>query len=256
MRNIDQYAYSSRFKNHSCQWRIRFGGTALLVCICSQSLISFAMIFAIMVSITIFKAGIYWADYIRFMILPLCFLFLSVIGIIVNISRLPSPPDNIFSYEVGAYCLFISENGLWLACRLICKSLSAVSCFYFIILTTPFREMLCFLHGLRCPPILITLAMLIYQFIFLLMEMAMIKMKSQLCRGAYRNIKGFVHSFAMLWGSVFIQSCIKSEWVYKSMQTRGYDGHLPLTLENIRPNKKEIVYLFLFFLLMMIPNWF
>ncbi|MDR0611385.1 MAG: cobalt ECF transporter T component CbiQ [Planctomycetaceae bacterium] len=256
MRNIDQYAYISGLKDQSFQWRIRWGGTALLACICSRSLISFAMIFVIMSSITIFKAGIYRADYIRLMIIPLCFLFLSVIGIIVNIDRLPSPPDCVFLWEIGNYCLFISENGLSLACRLICKSLSAASCFYFIILTTPFREMLCFLHGLRCPPILITLAMLIYQFIFLLMEMAVVKMKSQLCRGGYRNIKGFARSFAMLWGSVFIQSYLKSEWVYKSMQTRGYDGQIPLTSENICPDKKEIVQLLLFFLLMVIPNWF
>ncbi|MDR2438812.1 MAG: cobalt ECF transporter T component CbiQ [Planctomycetaceae bacterium] len=255
MREIDQYAYISSLKDQSFQWRIRFGGTALLACICSKSIISFAVIFLIMFSITIFKAGIHWADYFRFMIIPFCFLFLSVTGIIVNINLLPAPPNCVFSWEIGNYCLFVSENGLLLAFRLICKSLSAVSCFYFIILTTPFREMLCFLHSLRCPPILITLAMLIYQFIFLLMEMAVVKMKSQLCRGGYRSVKGFVRSFAMLWGSVFIQSCLKSEWVYKSMLTRGYNGRIPLTSENFCPNKKEIVCLLLFFLLMMIPNW-
>ncbi|MDR1142411.1 MAG: cobalt ECF transporter T component CbiQ [Planctomycetaceae bacterium] len=256
MRDIDQYAYTSGLKEQSFQWRIRFGGTALLACICSQSIISFAVVFLIMFFITIFKAGIYWADYIRFMILPVCFLFFGVTGIIVNISGLPPPPNCVFSWEIGNYCLFVSENGLSLACRLICKSLSAVSCFYFIILTTPFREMLCFLHGIRCPSVIVTLSMLIYQFIFLLMEMAVIKMKSQLCRGGYRNIKGFARSFAMLWGSVFIQSCLKSEWVYKSMLTRGYDGHFPLTSENLRPDLKEIVQLLLFFVLIMIPNWF
>ncbi|MDR2754282.1 MAG: cobalt ECF transporter T component CbiQ [Planctomycetaceae bacterium] len=254
MREIDQYAYNSGLKEQFFQWRIRFGGTALLACICSKSIISFAMIFLIMFFITIFKARIYWADYIRFMIFPLCFLLLGVLGIVVNIDR-SLPPDCVFTWEIGNCYLFVSERGLSLAIHLICKSLSAVSCFYFIILTTPFREMLCFLHGLHCPPILITLAMLIYQFIFLLMEMAVVKMKSQLCRGGYRSIKGFIHSFAMLWGSVFIQSCLKSEWVYKSMQTRGYNGYIPLTSENICPDKKEMVRLLLFFLLLMIPNW-
>ncbi|MDR2116570.1 MAG: cobalt ECF transporter T component CbiQ [Planctomycetaceae bacterium] len=255
MREIDHYAYISGLKDQSFQWRIRFGVTALVACICSKSIISFAVIFLTMFSATIFKTEIRCADYFRFMILPLCFLLLGVTGIIVNISRLPPPLDCVFSWEIGNYSLFVTKNGLSLACRLICKSLSAVSCFYFIILTTPFKEILCFLQGLRCPAILVTLAILIYQFIFLLMEIAVIKMKSQLCRGGYCSIKGVIRSFGMLWGSVFIQSCLKSEWVYKSMLMRGYNGQIPLTSENICPDKKEIVRLLLFFILIMIPNW-
>ncbi|MDR1962826.1 MAG: cobalt ECF transporter T component CbiQ [Planctomycetaceae bacterium] len=253
---IDKYAYFSGLKEVSPPLKILFGGTALIACLCSKSFLSFAIVFLTMFYVTVFKAKIPLDYYIKLLLLPFCFLLFSVIGVIVNFTRSPLPDSCVLHWCFGNNNLFISEKGMVLASRLVCKSLSAVSCLYFIILTTPFRDIIYFLHVIRYPKTLLTLTVLIYQFIFLLMEIATVKMKSQLCRGGYRTIKGFARSFAMLWGSVFIQSYLKSEWVYKSMLARGYCGHFQLLPKEFRINKKEIALLLLFFLFVMIPNLF
>ena len=253
---IDKYAYFSGLKETKPLLKILFGGVSLIACICSRSFVSFAIVLGVMAFLTIFKAKIPLGYYVKLLLIPLCFLVFSVIGLVVNITSGFPPPDSVLNWKFGGYNLFVSSNGIALACRLACKSMAAVTCLYFIILTTPFRDIIYFLSLLRCPKIMITLMTLIYQFIFLLMEVATIKMNSQLCRGGYRRMRGFTKNFAMLWGSVFIQACLKSEWVYKSMAARHYEGNIKLIPRDFHLNAKDIGIILFFFTLVMIPNYF
>ena len=252
---IDKYAWFSGLKETNPLLKILFGGVGLIGCVCSYSLISFAIVFAIMSYVTVFKAKIPVGYYAKMLTLPLVFLMFSVIGIVVNIQT-TAPEEYVLCRTVGSYHLFISEQGIHLAVVLFCKSLAAVSCLYFVILTTPVRDIVYFLYLLRCPKTIITLMAMIYQWIFLLMDIAVTRMKSQLSRGGYRTFRNFPKTFAMLWGSVFIQSRRKCEWIHKSMSSRGDEGHYPILKKDFRLNVKEIAALVLFFMMVILPNFF
>ena len=254
MISIDKYAYISALKDTNPLLKILFGGLSLIVCICSWSLLSFAVVFATMFAMTVFTAKIPLGYYMKLLCLPLAFLLLGVLGMIINVTRSPVPTDCVAALHFGNVGFYITQTGLLTAAQLVCKSLAAVSCLYFIILTTPFRDIVHFMRLLKCPNILITLSTLIYQFIFLLMDIAEVKLKSQLCRGGYRSIKGFPRTFAMLWGSVFVQAWLKSHWAFKSMQSRGYDGQLHFLPQKFRMTAGEIAMLSLFLMVVAALN--
>ncbi len=252
---IDKYAYFSALKDVNPLVKILFGGLSLIACVCSVNVLAFGIVFVTMFYMTVFKAKIPLSYYIKLLLLPLGFMIFGVVGVVVNVAWLPRPLDCLWYMNVCNLNIYVSKSGLPTAATLVCKSMSAVSCLYFIILTTPFRDVVHFLYLLKCPKVLVTLSVLIYQFIFLLMDTADIKLKSQLCRGGYRGFKGFARTFSMLWGSVFIQAWLKSRWAFKSMQSRGYDGQLKLMPQQFLIDRKEIVLLSLFFLVVMAPNF-
>lgn len=252
---IDKYAYFSALKDTNPLFKILFGGLSLVACVCSINALTFGIVFIAMSYATVFKAKIPLSYYVKLLLLPLGFLIFGVVGIVVNVTWLPHPIDCLWRTNFNCFNIYVSKSGLLTAVTLVCKSVAAVSCLYFIILTTPFRDIIHFLYLLRCPRVLVTLSVLIYQFIFLLMDIADLKLKSQLCRGEYRGFKGFPRAFAMLWGSVFIHACLQSQWAFKSMQSRGYDGRLKLIPQRFRVGIKEIAVLSSFLLVVIIPNF-
>lgn len=252
---VDKYAYFSGLKETSPLLKILFGGLSLTTCVCSWSFLSFAIVFVAMLFMTIVKGRIPVGYYVKLLALPLGFLLFGVIGVVVNITSTPLPPESVGSLSVGRYTVFVSNTGLQTAAMLVCKSMAAVSCLYFIILTTPFRDIVRFMEKFRCPNIIVTLSILIYQYIFLLLDIADIKLKSQLCRGGFRSLKRFPRDFAMLWGSVFVQAWFKSRWTFKSMQSRGYDGRLMLMPKKDRLRLHEAILLLAFLAMVIAPNY-
>lgn len=251
---VDKYAYFSGLKETSPLLKILFGGGSLVACVCSRSFLSFAIVFVTMLFATLVKGKIPAGYYARLLALPLGFLLLGVLGIVVNVAATP-PPEAVFSLAAGRFVIYVSSTGLAMAAMLVGKSIAAVSCLYFIILTTPFRDIARFLQKIRCPGIIVTLAVLIYQYIFLLMDIADVKLKSQLCRGGFQSLKRFPRDFAMLWGSVFVQAWLRSRWAFKSMQARDYDGRLRLMPQEDRLRTREAALLLGFLALVIAPNF-
>ena len=251
---IDKYAYISGLKDVNPLMKILFGGLSLVACVWSKSLLSFLIVLLVMSFLTVVKAKIPLRYYLGLMAIPLCFLLAGVLGIIANVTMLPVPEDCVFHYSVGNVHIFVTRHGLMTALQLTCRAMAAVSCLYFIILTTPVRDVMYFMGMLRCPNVMLTLALLVYHFIFLLMDVAVVKLKSQLCRDGYRSFKMFPKVFGMLWGSVFVQSFRKADWIFKSMSSRGYQGEIHQLPRDFRLNVREWLLLAAFVTIVLLPN--
>ena len=252
---IDKYACFSALKDTNPLLKILFGGMSLIVCVCSVSIVSYMIVFTTMFYATVFKGKIPPVYYLKLMLLPLGFLVLGVIAVVIDITYLPSPNNVIAAMRFGDVNVYISEAGFVKGFMLVSKSLAAASCLYFIVLTTPFNDIVSFLRVIKCPRSLVTLAAMTYQFIFLLLDIVDTKLKSQICRGGYRDFMGFAKTFAILWGSVFVQSMLKSEWTFKSMQTRGFDGQLKSMPVQFHITVTEIVLLTVFLAMIIVPNF-
>ncbi len=251
---IDKFAYISALKGTKPELKILFGMTALITCICSQNFISFGIVFATMFLVTVVRAKIPMDYYVKLLLLPLGFLVLSVLGIMVNVSK--EIHEALWITNVSGFYVFITASGMKLAALLVFKSLAGVSCLYFIILTTPIRDLIIFLKYLKCPETLITLITLIYRFIFLLMEISITKIKSQQCRHGYEKARGFTKTFGMLWASVFVQSFLCGEWIHKAMLVRGHEGNIKFIKKKFEISIKELALISCFMLVVILPNWF
>ena len=120
-------------------------------------------------------------------------------------------------------------------------ALAGVSCLYFLALSTPLSELLLFLKGLHLPALIIELMMLIYRFIFLLLDCAGKISVAQRSRLGNRDFHTSLSSFASLVSCLFIQSVRRSGILYDAMEARCYDGNFSVLRECLPPKPSHLV---------------
>ncbi len=220
---IDKYAYISALKDTAPAAKALLALVTLVVCIASCSFFTFGLAFGVMSYLTVFKANIPARYYGKLLLVPAAFLLMSVLGVVVSISSTaPAGPALL----LGGWYIYITKAGLLQAAILLGRALAAVSALYFLVLTTPMRDIIRLLQACRVPVVLTELFTLVYRFIFLLLEKADIKRSSQQSRFGYLHFRRGCTSFGMLCASVFVESLEQSGRIYDAMLTKGYDGRL------------------------------
>ena len=193
--------------------------------------------------LTVFYGGVPVFRYLKFLTAPLAFLLLSTVAIILNIRKTPL---DLFAIPVGTWYLTSSLDSCLYALQLILTALAAVSCLYFLSFTTPVPDILDVLKKLHCPKILIELMLLIYRFIFVLLETASAISMSQDCRLGNKNYRTALKSFGMMGSVLMIRAISRSNRLYDAMEARCYDGTIHVLSESRPPKKKVILAIILF----------
>ncbi|MGI6010872.1 MAG: cobalt ECF transporter T component CbiQ [Ruminococcus sp.] len=237
MITIDKLCYRSKLRYENAAEKFAFAVITLLICVMSRSAAVAGIVLAVTGILTVWKGGIPVLRYIRFLTVPLAFLFLGTVAIMFNISRTPL---DLFALPVGDWYLTASSHSFFYAVRLILTALAAVSCLYFLSFTTPMPDILQVLKKLRCPKLLIEMMLLIYRFIFVLLDTASAISTSQDCRLGNRNYKTALKSFGMLGSVLMIRAVSRSNRLYDAMEARCYDGTIRVLPENHPPKRKVI----------------
>ena len=237
MINIDTYAYSNTLKSVHPAEKFSFAMITLVVCLTSPTVITPLIVLAIMAGGIIIKAGIPGRFFIRLMLVPLSFLLLSVLTIAFSISTSPTGfwlAQNIAGLTVGIRWPDLVTSG-----HIFVKSLGAVSCLYFLALTTPMTEIITVLGKMRVPVIITELMVLIYRFIFVFLEIATTIRRAQSSRLGYVTMKGSFRSLSQLFSALFGKVFLKSSELFDTMASRGYTGEIkvlankyPVSLKN------------------------
>ena len=181
------------------------------------------------------------------MMIPLAFLILSTLAIIFHLSRTPM---DLFAIPVGNWYITSSIATLQYALQLILTALASVSCLYFLSLSTPIPSILEVLRKIHCPRILIELMMLIYRFIFVLMNTASAIITSQNSRLGNRTYKTSLKSFSSMASVLLLRSFKRANALYDAMESRCYDGTLHVLSESAPPKLQHIVMITIFELLL------
>jgi cobalt/nickel transport system permease protein len=255
---IDKIAYSSKLKDKDPLLKSFFAVTALIICVASKSFfVSFAVIL-IMGSLTVIKGRTPLKYYIKLYSIPMIFLFMSTLAILINIELAPIEETTIpiFHFYLGNLYFSVEADGLIAAMHLILTALGAVSCLYFLSLTTPVTELLYVLERLRCPYLFIELLMLIYRFIFILYDMAGAISISQKSRLVNRNFKTALQGISGLWVILFIHSLRKSSILYDAMEARCYDGNLRFLQKTVKVSQGEMAGTLLILLFLLLTAYF
>lgn len=209
----------------------------LSICIISRSILGALFVLGSNYILTVVIGRIGGARYLKMMMAPVVFLLLSTAALLVNVSR--QPLDG-YAITLGSFYLTGSKESLFLAVQLIVTSLASVSCLYFLSLSTPMTDMIYILEKIYCPRLLTELMLLIYRFIFLLIEIASAIYISQNSRLGYRNLKRGISSFGQMGSALFIQSLKKSRHIYAAMEARGYHGEIRVLYEEKSIRLKEV----------------
>ncbi len=228
---IDSLAYTNRLRSLPPSHKLSFAIALLILSLIShpigQMLISFWLILWIVV-----YAGIPANIYFRFLSLPLGFWLTSVPAFVINgvsLEAIQSVQSDVWqgwNMVIGNFYLYVSQTGLQQVGLLFTRALATTSSMFFILLTTPFTEVLQILRALRCPPLLVELMMMMYRFIFTLLAIADELWTAQNSRCGYRTWRRGMSSLGILIGQLLQRSLLCYRQVSLSMASRGFNGEL------------------------------
>lgn len=224
MIGFDQYAYTNKlFDMHPAE-KFFFAVVSMFICIFANSPSVSIVILLTMGVATIWWAGIPGRVFMKMLLMPVSFLLIGVLSVAVIIS---STPENfIFSFKIGAWFLGTTKPGLMLALNIFLKSLGAVSCLYFLSLTTSMIDIISVLRKLKVPAIFLELMMLVYRFIFALIETAYTMITSQASRLGYKSTKTAFVSLGRMFSNLFLKAFFHAKTLNVSMESRCYSGEI------------------------------
>ena len=243
MITIDKLCYHSKLRYCNAGEKFAFSVVTLLFCVVTRSPVIAGVVLLTTGILTVCKGGIPVRRYLKFLTVPLAFLLLSTLAIAVNLSRTPL---DLFAIPLGDWYLTGSRYSLFYALSLILTALASVSCLYFLSFHTPMTHLLSVLGRLHCPRLVIELMLLIYRFIFLLMEIASAITTAQNSRLGNKDFKTSCRSFSAMASALFLRAIRKSGILYDAMESRCYDGTLRVLNEQVPPRKREIFWIVLF----------
>lgn len=149
-------------------------------------------------------------------------LFIALVVLITQIFFFGTSP--LFAISVGPFHLVGYEEGLARGILIMSRVVGGVSLILFLSMSTPANKLFLAAGWFRMPRIFVELALLIYRYIFVLLEEAMVIKEAQKVRLGYRNWRQSMKSLGVLGGSLILRAYDRAERVFEAMITRGYTG--------------------------------
>lgn len=227
---IDKLAYNSKLRYISSAQKLLFSVALLIICIAANSFTVSALVAFTMLFIIIYIGKTPAKNVFHLMTIPIVFVVTGAIVIAISIGS-----DNsgmIACFKIGSTYFGIGKSGLLLSLRTMAKCFGAVSCMYFLSLTTPMIDLFTLLRKSIIPNFIVEIAELIYRYIFVLFDVSNRIHTAQEARLGYSTLKTSYHSTAMLASNLFIRSFKQAEKTYTAMESRGYDGEINVIMPN------------------------
>jgi cobalt/nickel transport system permease protein len=249
---LDDYAVLSplRYKNN---WlKIAIVTFGLLVGVSSFSPLVPFLIAVCMSFATIHFGKIPVSFYLKILGAPAGFVLVSA----VIIAFFFGEGAKLFSFDVFSFTLGVSRAGLNMAFLVLARTLGGMSCLFFLSLTTPMIELFSVLKATKLPDSFLEIAMMMYRYIFVFLDVAVGVKYAQSVRLGYKDFKTSFRSMVMLGTNLFIRSWEQGEKIFVSMNSRCYDGKLMMLDEKRPVNAPEFMLTLAYFALIVLVFYF
>lgn len=220
---IDSFAYASRFRPVHPAKKAVFSISLLIACISLQSIAFGLLLAAAMGALSVWGGGTPAKSYARLLKIPLFFILMSLAAVVVNVT---AEPVYGTAAHVGPLYFSVTAAGLQRGAKLAASAVGAVSCMYFLALSTPLTDLFYTLEKIKCPFLAIELMLLIYRFVFLLWSIAVELGRAADSRMGNVNVKTSIYTAGQISAALFIRALKRSSAVYDAMESRGYDGEI------------------------------
>ncbi|WP_260286200.1 cobalt ECF transporter T component CbiQ [Peribacillus aracenensis] len=224
---IDKYAYFNGLKDVHPLEKMVFALSLLLFSLTVRDMTVSLITFTVMSALIIFAAKIPFSYYLKLLLLPGFFILSGTITILFSFTSKFTSLSNIWwSWKVGNWQIFISDDSIGTVIDLIIVVLGSISCLYFLTLTTPITVILSVMRKLKVPSLLVDLIELTYRFIFIFLETALAIHQSQASRLGYGSLRKGIRSLGLLTSSLFLGVLQRSGHLTMAMNARGYQENL------------------------------
>lgn len=252
---IDQLAHRSALGQASTGWK------ALVCCLLLVMALNIrhpaaALLLGLMAAVfTILGAGVPLGEYLALLSLPLSFLLLSGLALLWGYG---TAPTGMLSVPFGGGFLVVTAEAQTRAALVTARSVGALSCLYLLALTTPLSRLVSLLRRLRMPEVLLQLMILIYRYLFLLLELHRTMEDAAASRLGYAAFPQAVRTTGKVWGGLLFRSLHRTRQYFDAMESRCYDGRLEFLERPLPLRGRDLVWglgLLLTGLALMVFSW-
>lgn len=221
--DIDSFAQISRLKQVNPL--LKFWTVVLLIVLSvgsSSPWVGLLLVF-VMSALTIIGGQEKIRAYITLLALPLSFL---LIGGLVLLFDVAPQSAGVISIPFFDLWLNITTDAQDLTALVIARAFGAISCMYFLSMTTPMSDLIGVLGRIHCPAIAIDLMYLIYRYIFILLSMHRSMRDSAQSRMGYRSLRSSLRTTGSLYSNLLARSYRQASQMYDAMESRCYDNNI------------------------------
>lgn len=220
---IDVIAQGSRLVSWNAGLKVLVCVSVLVLCIAADSIAVAAVVLIGMTVINLIASRIRVSDYLSLLMVPLIFVTLS--GWVLLVEVTPQPLGLIDIPFLGIY-LSITQASQAYAALILMKAIAALSCLYGLSLSTPVYEITSFLRRMRVPSIMVELMVLIYRYVFVLLDSLYSMNTAAQARLGYRTYRNSWRSFAGIASNLLVRSFARASRSFDAMEARAYRGEI------------------------------
>lgn len=237
---IDIYARRSRYFEWSPA--LKTAGCVLLLVLCVASPTPWVplVLTLIMAFLTVWGGGIHFHDYLALLSLPAAFLLLSGLALLWDYAPVKAGAAAI-PFLNG--WLVVTTAAQVRARLVMARALGAVSCLYFLSLSTTMPEILSVLRRAHVPSVMTELSVLIYRYLFVLLSAYQDMKDAATSRLGYSGFARSVRTTGAVYGNLLAASFRRSGACFDAMESRCYDGEIRF-LEREKPVTLPVALLF------------
>ena len=251
---MDVYARRSRLCKENPVCKAAASILLLILCICSKSPLLPIGLFVFLSIVIIAAGGVKPREYISLLGLPAVFLLLSGLTLLWDFyQQLPNEAVLMIPFFGGWLAVVPAAQSL--SMLVLSRALGAVSCLYFLSLSTPLPEVLEVFRRIHVPSVVVMLAVLIYRYIFILLETFRNMKNSAASRLGYHGLKRSLRTTGMVYGELLANSFRRAGACFDAMESRCYTGYMTFLTEKKKVTYKIICLLGLPVIGMMIGVW-
>lgn len=239
---IDVYVRRSRLCKENAAYKAGASAILLILCICSQSPWPPLCLFCFLSVLTVAAGGVGLREYASLLGLPAVFLLLSGLTLLWDFyAELPQQAALAFPFFGGWLAVLPASQSL--TALVLSRALGAVSCLYFLSLSTPMPELLSVLRRIHVPAVVVELAVLIYRYIFTLLVTCRNMKDSAASRLGYKGLRRSLRTTGLVYGGLLANSFRRAGACFDAMESRCYTGQIAFLTEKRKLTAKIVLML-------------
>ncbi len=235
---IDRLARRSAFYSVNPTLKVWSSVILLILCIAAQTPWMPLIMTLVLCVLTVWIGRISWHDYLSKFSFPAVFLLLSAIALLW--SFVPQPGGCIDIPCFGGY-LSVLPEAQQAARLLLARALGAVSCLYFLSLSTPMPEIITVLRNAKVPSVITDLAILIYRYIFLLFDTYHKMCNAAESRLGFCGLRKSLRTTGQLYALLLSNSFHKASACFDAMESRCYHSEIRFLTQKKPITRKSAV---------------
>lgn len=236
--SIDHYAQTSRLNRLNPDFKVWGTVLPLVFCVAADSLAVALVVCLSMLWLTVCRGGLGLSRYLSLMLVPGVFVLLSGLALLFDYS--PAPLGLLDLPFPGGW-LCVTPAAQREALLVMAKAAGGLSCLYAMSLSTPLYEIIDVLRRARVPAVVVELMMLIYRYIFVLMEVQRSMTIAAEARLGYHGLRSAYRTLGGLCSNLLALSFRRASVGFDAMEARCYDGELRFLTRRKPLHRREVL---------------